>query len=174
MDKMISTANGDVIITNNDATILNKMDDIQPAAKMLVELSKSQDAAARERTTTVVVIVGALLKHCLILLSHGIHPIVISDALHKASIKVVDLSDHESLIKSASTSLNSKVVSQYSTLLAPLAVDFVLSVVDPAKPHIVELRDIRIVKKLGGTVDDTELVNGLVFDKKRIPQLMLD
>ncbi|OMP10776.1 Chaperonin Cpn60/TCP-1 [Corchorus olitorius] len=176
MDKMISTANGEVIITNDGATILNKMEVLQPAAKMLVELSKSQDAAAGDGTTTVVVIAGALLKQCLSLLSNGIHPTVISDSLHKASNKAVDvltamavpleLSDRESLIKSASTSLNSKVVSQYSTLLAPLAVDSVLSVVDPEKPDLVDLRDIKIVKKLGGTVDDTELVKGLVFDKK--------
>ncbi|MBA0615988.1 hypothetical protein Godav_016083, partial [Gossypium davidsonii] len=141
-----------------------------------VDLSKSQDSAAGDGTTTVVVIAGALLKQCLTLLSNGIHPTVISDSLHKASIKAVDvltamavpleLSDRESLIKSASTSLNSKVVSQYSTLLAPLAVDSVLSVVDPAKPDMVDLRDIKIVKKLGGTVDDTQLVKGLVFDKK--------
>ncbi|KDP46998.1 hypothetical protein JCGZ_02434 [Jatropha curcas] len=176
MDKMISTASGEVIITNDGATILNKMEVLQPAAKMLVELSKSQDSAAGDGTTTVVVIAGALLKQCLSLLSSGIHPTVISDSLHKASIKAVDvltamavpveLSDRESLIKSASTSLNSKVVSQYSTLLAPLAVDAVLSVVDPAKPDLVDLRDIKIVKKLGGTVDDTEMVRGLVFDKK--------
>ncbi|KAG4118280.1 hypothetical protein ERO13_D11G005200v2 [Gossypium hirsutum] len=176
MDKMISTANGEVIITNDGATILNKMEVLQPAAKMLVDLSKSQDSAAGDGTTTVVVIAGALLKQCLLLLTNGIHPTVISDSLHKASTKAVDvltamavpleISDRESLIKSASTSLNSKVVSQYSTLLAPLAVDSVLSVVDPAKPDMVDLRDIKIVKKLGGTVDDTELVKGLVFDKK--------
>ncbi|KAJ6687997.1 T-COMPLEX PROTEIN 1 SUBUNIT DELTA [Salix koriyanagi] len=167
MDKMISTANGEVIITNDGATILNKMEVLQPAAKMLVELSKSQDAAAGDGTTTVVVIAGSLLKQCLTLLSSGIHPTVISDSLHKASIKAVDvltamavpleLTDRESLVKSASTSLNSKVVSQYSSLLAPLAVDAVLSVVDPEKPDLVDLRDIKIVKKLGGTVDDTEM-----------------
>ncbi|KAA8542753.1 hypothetical protein F0562_023905 [Nyssa sinensis] len=176
MDKMISTASGEVIITNDGATILNKMEVLQPAAKMLVELSKSQDIVAGDGTTTVVVIAGALLKQCLSLLNSGIHPTVISDSLHKASLKAVDvltamavpveLSDRDSLIKSASTSLNSKVVSQYSTLLAPLAVDAVLSVVDPAKPDLVDLRDVKIVKKLGGTVDDTELVKGLVFDKK--------
>ncbi|KAL6124725.1 hypothetical protein ACLB2K_077236 [Fragaria x ananassa] len=176
MDKMISTASGDVIITNDGATILNKMEVLQPAAKMLVELSQSQDAAAGDGTTTVVVIAGALLKQCLVLLSHGIHPTVISNSLHKVAIKAVDvltamarpveLSDRDALVKSASTALNSKVVSQYSTLLAPLAVDAVLSVVDPAKPEIVDLRDIKIVKKLGGTVDDTETVKGLVFDKK--------
>ncbi|CAN4086636.1 unnamed protein product [Withania somnifera] len=176
MDKMISTANGEVIITNDGATILNKMEVLQPAAKFLVELSKSQDVVAGDGTTTVVVIAGALLKQCLSLLSAGIHPTVLSDSLHKASTKAVEvltamalpveLTDRDSLVKSASTALNSKVVSQYSTLLAPLAVDSVLSVVDPAKPEVVDLRDIRIVKKLGGTVDDTELVKGLVFDKK--------
>ncbi|KAJ6373873.1 hypothetical protein OIU78_029547 [Salix suchowensis] len=169
MDKMISTANGEVIITNDGATILNKMEVLQPAAKMLVELSKSQDAAAGDGTTTVVVIAGSLLKQCLTLLSSGIHPTVISDSLHKASIKAVDvltamavpleLTDRESLVKSASTSLNSKVVSQYSSLLAPLAVDAVLSVVDPEQPDLVDLRDIKIVKKLGGTVDDTEMIS---------------
>ncbi|KAJ6687353.1 CHAPERONIN [Salix koriyanagi] len=111
MDKMISTANGEVIITNDGATILNKMEVLQPAAKMLVELSKSQDAAAGDGTTTVVVIAGSLLKQCLTLLSSGIHPTVISDSLHKASIKAVDvltamavpleLTDRESLVKSA-------------------------------------------------------------------------
>ncbi|RWR73885.1 T-complex protein 1 subunit delta [Cinnamomum micranthum f. kanehirae] len=176
MDKMISTANGDVIITNDGATILNTMKVLQPAAKMLVELSKSQDSAAGDGTTTVVVIAGALLKHSLSLLNSGVHPTVVSDSLHKLSLKSVDvltamavpveLSDRESLIKSAATSLNSKVVSQYSTLLAPLAVDSVLSVVDPAHPDLVDLRDVKIVKKPGGTVDDTHLVRGLVFDKK--------
>nr|GMD38890.1 T-complex protein 1 subunit delta [Ipomoea batatas] len=176
MDKMISAANGEVIITNDGATILNKMEVLQPAAKFLVELSKSQDVVAGDGTTTVVVIAGALLKQCLTLLSAGIHPTIVSESLHKASTKAVEvltamaipveLSDRDSLVKSASTALNSKVVSQYSTLLAPLAVDSVLSVVDSAKPDLVDLRDIKIVKKLGGTIDDTELVNGLVFDKK--------
>ncbi|OMP09557.1 Chaperonin Cpn60/TCP-1 [Corchorus olitorius] len=144
------------------------MEVLQHAAKMLVDFSKSQDAAAGDSTTTVVVIAGALLKQCLSLLSHGIHPTVISDSLHKASNKAVDvftamavplkLSDRKCLIKSASTSLNSKVVSQYSTLLGPLAIDSVVSVVDPEKPDFVDLRDIKIVKKLGGAVDDTEMV----------------
>ncbi|KAI4374484.1 hypothetical protein MLD38_012472 [Melastoma candidum] len=177
LDKMISSASDNsVIITNDGATILNHLNPLQPAAKMLVDLSKSQDSAAGDGTTTVVVVAGSLLRHCSSLLSSGIHPTVISDALHKTSLKAVDiltamsvpveLSDRESLIKSASTSLNSKVVSQYSSLLAPLAVDAVLSVVDPQKPDLVDLRDIKIVKKLGGTVDDTEMVKGLVFDKK--------
>ncbi|KAK6153999.1 hypothetical protein DH2020_013638 [Rehmannia glutinosa] len=138
MDKMISTSSGEVIITNDGATILNKMEVLQPAAKFLVELSKSQDVVAGDGTTTVVVIAGSLLKASLGLLTSGIHPTIVSDSLHKTSIKAVEilsamavpveLSDRDSLVKSASTSLNSKVVSQYSTLLAPLAVDAVLSV----------------------------------------------
>ncbi|KAI3914672.1 hypothetical protein MKW92_011346 [Papaver armeniacum] len=176
MDKMIQNGNGEVIITNDGATILNSMEVIQPGAKMLTELSKSQDIAAGDGTTTVVVIAGALQKQCLNLLNIGIHPTVISESLHKVSEKSVDiltamavpveLSDRDSLIKSATTALNSKVVSQYSSLLAPIAVDAVLSVFDPARPYLIDLRDVKIVKKLGGTVDDTELVKGLVFDKK--------
>ncbi|KAK1301530.1 hypothetical protein QJS10_CPB12g00295 [Acorus calamus] len=176
MDKMIASPNGDVVITNDGATILNRMEVLQPAAKMLVDLSKSQDSAAGDGTTTVVVLAGALLKYCLPLLSSGVHPTLISDSLHKLSVKAVEvltsmakpieLSDRDSLVKSASTSLNSKVVSQYSSLLAPIAVEAVLSVLDSEKPEMVDLKDVRIVKKLGGTVDDTELVKGLVFDKK--------
>ncbi|KAG7585718.1 GroEL-like equatorial domain superfamily [Arabidopsis thaliana x Arabidopsis arenosa] len=86
---MISTANGKVIITNDGATILNKMEVLQPAAKMLVELSKSQDSAAGDGTTTVVVIADALLKECQSLFSNGIHPTVISDSLHKACVKAI-------------------------------------------------------------------------------------
>ncbi|KAJ6794205.1 putative T-complex protein 1 subunit delta [Iris pallida] len=178
MDKMISSASGEVIITNDGATILNKMEVLQPAAKMLVDLSRSQDSAAGDGTTTVVVLAGSLLRSSMNLLSMGIHPTVISDSLHKFSVSAVqvlqnmsvpvELSDRESLVKSAATSLNSKVVSQYSSLLAPLAVDAVLTVVDPAHPDLVDLRDVRVVKKLGGTVDDTELVRGLVFADKKV------
>jgi T-complex protein 1 subunit delta len=90
MDKMLSSANGDVIITNDGATILNKMEVTQPAAKMLVELSKSQDIVAGDGTTTVVVLAGALLKQCLNLLGKGLHPTIISEAFHKASEKAVE------------------------------------------------------------------------------------
>eukprot|EP00271_Cylindrocystis_brebissonii_P010296 TRINITY_DN26455_c0_g1_i1.p1 TRINITY_DN26455_c0_g1~~TRINITY_DN26455_c0_g1_i1.p1 ORF type:complete len:529 (-),score=124.83 TRINITY_DN26455_c0_g1_i1:150-1736(-) len=176
MDKMLTTATGEVIITNDGATILNKMEVTQPAAKMLVELSKSQDIVAGDGTTTVVVLAGALLAQALTLLARGLHPTVISEALHRASdmsVQIltsmatpVELSNREALVQSASTSLSSKVVSQYAGLLAPLAVDCVLAVVDPARPTTVDLRDIRIFKRLGGTVDDTELVKGLVFDSK--------
>ncbi|CAI8016080.1 T-complex protein 1 subunit delta [Geodia barretti] len=176
MDKMIQSSSGDVTITNDGATILKQMQVLHPVARMLVELSKAQDIEAGDGTTTVVVIAGSLLSACHKLLEKGIHPTTISDSIQLATERAVEvltamssplsLSDRESLLKSATTSLNSKVVSQYSSQLAPIAVDAVMRVVDPAKDTNVNLKDIKIVKKLGGTVEDTELVEGLVLDQK--------
>lgn len=176
MDKMVASANGEVIITNDGATILQKMTVTQPAAKMLVELSKSQDVVAGDGTTSVVVICGALLKKCMDLLEKGVHPTVVSDSFAKASAKAVlilesiaipvNLDDREQLLKAATTSLSSKVVSHYSSLLSPMAVDAVLKVMDPARPNMLDLRDIKVVCKVGGTVDDSEMIEGLVFEQK--------
>jgi T-complex protein 1 subunit delta len=140
----------------------------------LVELSKSQDIEAGDGTTSVTVFAGALLSQVLKLLEKGLHPTIISESFQKASRfaqevlksigKPVELNDRETLIKMARTSLNSKVVSQYSDLLAPLAVDAVLRVIDCATAENVDLRDVKVVKKVGGTIDDTELIEGLVFD----------
>lgn len=176
MDKMISNPNGENIITNDGATILQQLKVQHPAAKMLVQLSKSQDIEAGDGTTTVVILAGALLGACSQLFAKGIHASRIVESFQKAVQKAeevlismstpVDLSDKESLIKSATTALNSKVVSQYSTLLAPIAVDAILRVIDPKTATNVDLRDIRVVKKLGGTIDDTELIDGIVFTQK--------
>ncbi|CAF0794697.1 unnamed protein product [Adineta ricciae] len=178
MDKMIQTGNGEVTITNDGATILKQMSVIHPAAKMLVELSKAQDIEAGDGTTTVVVLAGSLLDAASRLVSKGLHPTAIADAFEKAADKAteilkgisipIELSDNDSLQRSASTSLNSKVVSQHTHLLAPIAVQAVLKVINPAVDNNVDLRDIRIVKKLGGTIEDTELVEGLVLDQKTI------
>lgn len=143
----------------------------------LVELSKAQDSEAGDGTTSVVVIAGALLEAAERLLQKGIHPRSISDAFQKASTKAVeilswgmatplDLADKASLIKAAATSLNSKVVSQHSSLLAPLAVNAVLKITEPGKESATDLKDIKVIKKLGGTVEDTELIDGLVFTQK--------
>nr|AFM90092.1 T-complex protein 1 subunit delta [Callorhinchus milii] len=176
MDKMIQDGKGDVTITNDGATILKQMQVLHPAAKMLVELSKAQDIEAGDGTTSVVVIAGALLDYCAKLLQKGIHPTIISESFQKASEKgvevlngiaqPVELSDRESLLNSATTALSSKVVSQYASLLAPMSVDAVMNVIDPATATSVDLQDIKIVKKLGGTIDDCELVNGLVLTQK--------
>lgn len=176
MDKMIQASDGSVTITNDGATIVKQMQVMHPAAKMLVELSKAQDVEAGDGTTTVVVIAGAFLDASSKLLAKGIHPTIISESFQKAAAKSkeilqkisipVKLTDRQSLLQSAATSLNSKVVSQHSSLLSPIAVDAVMRVIDPATATNVDLRDIRLLKKLGGTVDDTELIDGLVLDQK--------
>ncbi|KAM9187698.1 T-complex protein 1 subunit delta isoform 1-T1 [Dugong dugon] len=176
MDKMIQDGKGDVTITNDGATILKQMQVLHPAARMLVELSKAQDIEAGDGTTSVVIIAGSLLDSCTKLLQKGIHPTIISESFQKALEKgiavltdvsrPVELSDRETLLNSATTSLNSKVVSQYSSLLSPMSVNAVMRVIDPATADSVDLRDIKIVKKLGGTIDDCELVEGLVLTQK--------
>ena len=176
MDKMLVSANNDVTITNDGATILNKMEVSHPAAKMLVELSKSQDIAAGDGTTSVTVLCGSLLNKCIGLLERGVHPTVISDAMGRACDKAceilqdmsipLDIDDREALIKAATTSLGSKVVAQYSNVLAPIAVDSVLKIMDKERPEMVDLRDIKILRKSGGTIDDTEMVPGLILDSK--------
>jgi len=175
MDKMIQSSKTDkeVIITNDGATILNEMKVVHPTAKMMVELSKAQDVEAGDGTTSVVVLAGSLLNACQNLFLKQIHPTVIAESFAMAGKKAkeilqdtvavpLNLEDKESLLKSASTSLNSKVVSQYSSVLAPIAVDAVLSVIEKDS-GMVDLKNIRIVKKLGDTIDDTTLVKGLIF-----------
>lgn len=176
MDKMIVSPNNDVIITNDGATILKQLEVVHPCAKMLVDLAHAQDVAAGDGTTTVTILAGSLLGTVQKLLARGIHPTKVSESFLLSAQKCeeilesiaipLELNDRESLLNSATTSLNSKVVSQHSSLLSPLAVDAVLKVIDPKVSSDVDLRDIKIVKKLGGTVEDTELVDGLVFEHK--------
>ena len=174
MDKLITSSDGQHIITNDGATILTKIETSHPAAKMLIDLSKAQDVEAGDGTTSVVVLAGALLGAAQELLEKGIHPSVISKAYSMAQPKIeetlkaistpLDLSDRDALIKAAVTSLNSKVISAYSDVLAPIAVDAVLKVIEPNATNV-DLNQIKVVGKLGGTLEDTELVNGLVFSQ---------
>lgn len=146
---------------------------LHPAARMLVDLSAAQDVEAGDGTTSVVVLAGSLLGAAEKMLNKGIHPTIIAESFQRAAAKAVeivtsmstklDLSDRESLLRAASTSLNSKIVSQYSNLLAPMAVEAVMKVIDPATASNVDLNDIRVVKKVGGTIDDSTLVDGLVL-----------
>ena len=177
MDKLMQMPDGEVLISNDGATILSKMNVLHPAAKMLVELSQSQDIEAGDGTTTVVVVAGALLEACSTLLSKGIHPTAIASSFMRAAglatgiledmSRPLDLNDRDSLISAVNTCLSSKVVSQNSDLLAPIAVDSVLGLLgdDRSAAVNVDLRDIRMVEQMGGTIDDTELVSGLVFSK---------
>jgi len=174
MDKMVIDARGDVVVTNDGATILKQIQVQSPAARMLVELSRAQDTEAGDGTTTVVVIAGSLLNSAKALLSK-MHPNVISRSFRMACDKAievlegmaipVELTDRETLIKNAATSLNSKIISQNSSLLAPLAVDAVLKVCAPGSINC-DLNDIKVIKCFGGTVDDSEMIEGIVFPKK--------
>jgi T-complex protein 1 subunit delta len=163
-----------VVITNDGATILQHMAVLHPAARMLVELSKAQDIEAGDGTTSVVVLAGSLLSAAEKLLTQGIHPTTIAHAFQSAATKAVefleqmstpvDLNDRDALLRAASTSLNSKIVSQYSSVLAPIAVSAVTRLVTSTSSNV-DLRDIRIVKKVGGTIEDTELIDGLALNQ---------
>jgi len=179
MDKMIRDGKGEVTITNDGATILKQMQVLHPTAKMLVEISKAQDTEAGDGTTSVAVIAGALLNSAQNLLDKNIHPSTISEGYQLAfehALKIletmekpIDLKDHETLVQNAITSLSSKVVSQYSQILAPIAVDSVLKLVNSGNMlnNEIDLRDIKVSKKLGGTIEDTEMIDGLVFTQNK-------
>lgn len=158
MDKMIKTKNGEIIISNDGATILKHMAVLHPAARMLVDVSHAQDVEAGDGTTTVAILTGALLGAAERLLNIGIHPTLIAESFQRAAQRAVQilldmsykisLEDREQLIRAATTSLSSKIVSQHSQLLAPLAVDSVLKVINKEDDlQNVDLNDIRLIKK---------------------------
>ncbi len=181
MDKMIEDPHGEVFITNDGATILKRMQVVHPTGKMLVEMAKAQDVEAGDGTTTVAVLAGAFLTAAQQLLEKGIHPSAISDGFQMAVDKAmqvvkdisvpIELTDRDSLIENAKTSLASKVVAQNADLLAPIAVDSVLKILDKDKPGVVDLRDIKIVKKLGATIEETRLVDGLLLGESKASHL---
>ena len=161
--------------TNDGNTMLKDMAVMHPAAKMLVDLSAAQDVEAGDGTTSVVVIAGSLLGAADRLLAKGIHPTVISESFQRAAAAAVQtledmshpisLSDRATLLQAASTSLSSKIVSQHSNLLGPMAVDAVLKTIDQKTADNVDLKNIRIVKKVGGTIEDSEMIDGLVLNQ---------
>ena len=174
-DKLIQSGKGENLITNDGNTMLKSMSVMHPSAKMLVSASQAQDTEAGDGTTSVVVLAGSLLRAADRLLDKGIHPTLISEAFQRAAaeaVKVLEsmsipikLDDHATLLQAAETSLSSKIVSQYKDLLAPMAVDAVLKVIDSKTATNVDLRNIRVVKKVGGTIEDTEMIKGLVLNQ---------
>ena len=177
MDKMIQTSKGETLITNDGNTMLKDMSVMHPAAKMLVDLADAQDVEAGDGTTSVVVIAGSLLGAAERLLGKGLHPTVVAESfqraagraveiLHEMSIPI-DLGERETLLKAATTSLSSKIVSQ-EPKLAPMAVDSVMKTIDPKKAENVDLKNIRILKRVGGTIDDSEMIDGLVLHQQAI------
>jgi len=177
LDKMLVDSLGDVTITNDGATILKEIDAQHPAAKMMVEISKTIDTEVGDGTTSSVVFAGALLEKAEKLLEKDVHSTVIIDGYEAASEKALELlaklaktikpDDRESLIKIAKTSMQSKLVSQNSVPLSKLAVDAILKIAEiDGDKYSVDLDNLKVEKKAGGSIDDTSLINGIVLDKE--------
>ena len=178
LDKMLVDSIGDVTITNDGATILKEIDVQHPAAKMMVEISKTIDNEVGDGTTTSVVFAGALLDKAETLLSKDVHSSVIVDAYQEAAEKTLNLLSEiakpvepdatEALLKIAKTSMESKLISEDSKELSKLVVDAVLKISNKKNDgdYKVDLDNIKVEKKAGGSIADTLLVKGIVLDKE--------
>ncbi|MHA1452173.1 MAG: thermosome subunit beta [Promethearchaeota archaeon] len=177
MDKMLVDQFGDVTITNDGATILKEIDVQHPAAKMIVEVAKTQDDEVGDGTTTAVVLTGELLKRAGKLLEQKIHPTIITEGFQKAAEKAleildnigtkVDPKDENILTQAAMTSMSSKIVNESKDKIANIAVKACLSVVEENDGGLfVDLDKIQIQKKEGGSVGDTGLISGIILDKE--------
>lgn len=183
MDKMLVGSFGDVSITNDGATILKELDVQHPAAKMLVEVAKAQDNEVGDGTTTAVVLAGELLVKAESLLDKNIHPTVIISGYKKAGEKAQDILDKLSILVSidderrlsevAITSLGSKGITATKELFAKLAVKAVKAVAEPTDGKLkADIDLIKVLKKQGKGLDETEFVKGMVIDKEVVnPQM---
>ena len=179
MDKMLVDSLGDVTITNDGATILKEIDVQHPAAKMVVEVAKSVDNEVGDGTTSSVIFTGALLEKAEELIDKNVHPSVIVDGYTAASIealKVLDkiaikvkTDDRDLLAKIANTSMYSKLVSEDSPVLSKIVVDatqMIAELNEKTKTLKVDLDNIKVEKKAGGSMQETSLIKGIVLDKE--------
>ena len=177
LDKMLVDSLGDVTITNDGATILKEIDAQHPAAKMMVEVSKTIDTEVGDGTTSSVVFAGALLEKAEKLLEKDVHSTVIVDGYQAASEKALELlagfaksvkpDDEESLIKIAKTSMQSKLISEDSEPLSKLVVGAILKIAEKnGDTNSVDLDNLKVEKKSGASIQDTALIKGIVLDKE--------
>ena len=176
MDKMLVDTMGDVVITNDGVTILKEMDIEHPAAKMMVEIAKTQDQEVGDGTTTAVVVAGELLKQAEALLDQEIHPTVIASGYRDATDKAIEIlksmavkvttKDDDLLQKIAITAMTGKGSQSARDELAVIAVEAIKSVVD--EDGTVDTDNITVEKKVGGGITDSQLVSGVVVDKERL------
>jgi len=183
MDKMLVDSLGDVVITNDGVTILKEIDVDHPAAKMLVEVAKTQDEQAGDGTTTSVILAGELLKKAVDLIDSNIHPTIIAGGYRLAATKAqevldavaakVDVNDVDTLKKIAGTAMISKSVSGSREGLADLSVKAVTAVAenDGGKWNV-DTDNIQVVKKTGGSMDDTQFIQGIIIDKEPVHPAM--
>lgn len=177
LDKMLVDSLGDVTITNDGATILKEIDVQHPAAKMIVEIAKTVDNEVGDGTTSSVVFGGALLAKAEDLLKKDVHSSTIVEGYQTAAEKTLEIyselskkirpDDKESLLKIAITSMQSKLISEDSGILSKIVVDAILSIVTKkGDDYHVDLENLKVEKKSGGSIQDTQIVKGIVLDKE--------
>ena len=177
MDKMLIDSLGDITITNDGATILKEIDVEHPAAKMMVEIAKTQDDMVGDGTTTAVVLASELLKKAEELLDQNIHPIILVSGYRKASQKAIeiinkiavplDVNDRKTLLKVALTSMSSKSVGGAKDHLAEISIDAVKQIAEQrGDKTIADIDNIQLIKKTGKSLMETELIQGIIIDKE--------
>ncbi|MHB8396964.1 MAG: thermosome subunit beta [Thermoplasmataceae archaeon] len=185
MDKMLVDSLGDIVITNDGVTILKEMDVEHPAAKMLVEVSKTQDSFVGDGTTTAVIIAGSLLAEAETLIKQNVHPTVIAEGYRMAAsqakqvlhemAKPVKIENKELLLKMAGTSLSSKSASGNKEKLSEISYEAIKNIAEKSEgKYTVDFDNLQIVKKKGGDIDDTELIYGIIVDKEKVHPGMPD
>ncbi len=176
-DKMLVDSLGDVVITNDGATILDEIDVEHPAAKLMTQVAKTQDEQVGDGTTSAVVLAGELLKNADTLIELGIHPSIIISGYKKATENAkeildkiaidIDPEDKKTLAKVATTALNSKVVASEKELMSKISVEAVLQITEVRNSkRISDLDWIKLVQKAGKALKDTELIKGVLLDKE--------
>ncbi|MBT5281248.1 MAG: thermosome subunit [Euryarchaeota archaeon] len=178
MDKMLVDSMGDVVITNDGATILKEMDIEHPAAKMIIEVAKTQEQHCYDGTTSAVVLSGELLKRSEDLIEQNVHPTVICEGFRLAAEKAISLLDGHGistndndavLLEVAKTALTGKSAGAVKAFMADICVRAVnaVGVVDEGE-RIVDLSDIKVEKRQGGSIKDSTLIDGILLDKERV------
>jgi thermosome len=178
MDKMMVDSMGDVVITNDGATILKEMDIEHPAAKMIIEVAKTQEQHCYDGTTTAVVIAGELLKRSEDLIEQNVHPTVICEGFRLAAERAISILEAhgistgenvQMLHEVAKTALTGKSAGAVKSFLADICVNAVQAVgVEEGDRRVVDLDDIKVEKKQGGSIKDSSLVDGIILDKERV------
>ena len=178
MDKMLVDSMGDVVITNDGATILKEMDIDHPAAKMIIEVAKTQEQHCYDGTTSAVVLSGELLKRSEDLIEQNVHPTVICEGFRLAAEKAVELLDAHGistenqdsvLMEVAKTALTGKSAGAVKSFMADICVRAVNSVgIIESDERIVDLSDIKVEKRQGGSIKDSTLIDGILLDKERV------
>ena len=177
MDKMLIDNLGDITITNDGATILNEIEVEHPAAKMMVEIAKTQDDMVGDGTTTAVVLASELLKKAEELLEQNIHPTILVSGYRKAAQKAIevvgktavpiDIKDKKMMLKVALTSMGSKAVGSAKDHLAEISIEAVTQIVEQRGDKIIaDIDNIQMIKKAGKSLLETELVQGIIVDKE--------